>query len=150
MNLKKFVLLLLVCLTPLTAVYAQSDNTEAVPAPAPQPTELDLPVDESIKVTVEPVQVSNLVDRVMETATVSVKCPTALSAQVFVVPVDAPYGGRALEKPRLIGSDNKPADGLKVFAVVRKSAAPNTPVRSRTVDFAMGGARYDAPPLPPQ
>lgn len=120
-------------------------------------TEPDLPVDESIKVSITPLQVSSLVDRMMEPVTIKVRCPEAARAQLFFVAVDAPYGGKVIDKPRLIGSDLKPEDGLtvrwsdkltaqyiKVYAVVRKKGA-SSDVRSKTIDLAVGGARLDRP-----
>lgn len=123
------------------------------------PSEINLPVDDSVKVTVEPLFVSNLVDRVLEPSTVTVCCPEALSVQLFIMPVDSPYGGVALRRPKLIASDNRPSDKytlrwtgkeqtayVKLFAVVRKQRTPYTFVRSRTIDLALGGMRYTPPP----
>jgi hypothetical protein len=122
------------------------------------PTELDLPVDEKVHVHVEPYVAGSVVDRVSEPAavTVTISEPTSM-VEVFVVPVDSPYGGKALDKPRLIGKDDKPADGfkvmwtgkekapyVKVFAVVMKRAGVQRRWRSHTLDFGMGGMRLDA------
>jgi hypothetical protein len=122
-----------------------------------QPTELDLPVDEKIKVKVEPFVPGSVVDRLVEPSTVTVECPGAQEVDLYVVPVDAPYGGKAVDRPRRIGRDDKPANGLKVdwatkeyhpyvkvFVVVRKKGFGMR--RSRTLDFGMSGARFEAKP----
>lgn len=127
--------------------------------PANEPTELDLPQDAAIKIKVSPIIPSNVVDRVCEPASIIVDCPGALSAEVFLVPVDSPYGGRALQPPRSLGKDSKPADGMvipwsekvsdqyvKLFAVVRKRAQPDKRVRSHTIDIAVSGARLKPKP----
>jgi hypothetical protein len=124
-----------------------------------EPTELDLPVDQTIKIKVDPVQISNVVDRVNEPSTVTVSSAGMLNAQLFLVPVDSPYGGRSLGKPRLIGTVNRAGDQLairwtskeptpyvKLFAVVHKKDAPGTSVRSRTIDLGIGPARLSQPP----
>jgi hypothetical protein len=143
----------------MPATSHQGEGGETDPSsgnkPKPKPTELDLPEDSTIKIRVFPLMPSNLVDRVGEPATVTVDCPGALSAEVFIVPVDAPYGGHALDRPRLIGKDIRPHDGLtvawseqepdqyvKLFAVVRKRSQPDHRLRSHTIDLAMYGSRY--------
>jgi hypothetical protein len=121
------------------------------------PTELDLPVDDRVKVRVEPYVAGSVVDRISEPAAVTVQIPDCLKVEVFVVAVDAPYGGKAIEKPRLIGKDDKPADGfkvmwtgkektpyVKVFAVITKRAGVQRLFRSHTLDFGMAGTRLDA------
>jgi hypothetical protein len=121
--------------------------------------ELTLPIDETLKVTVAPVIRTNVVDRVIEPCTVQVKAPGAAQVQVFVVPVDSPYGGRAVDSPRPIGTDANPADGfsvrwtgtesakyMKVFAVAQKAGRS---VRSATVDVGIGGKRLRTAPAQP-
>jgi hypothetical protein len=140
---------------PESAGATESSASGEQEAPPAKPTELDLPEDASIKIRVHPLMPSNLVDRVGEPATVTVECPGAVSAEIYIVPVDAPYGGHALDRPRLIGKDVKPGDGLtvhwsdqepdqyiKLFAVVRKRSLPDRRVRSHPLDLAMYGARY--------
>jgi hypothetical protein len=142
------------------ALIAVLSSAGAAVAQVGEADALELPVDESIKISVDPVEISNVVDRVMGPAVVTVKCPQATDVRLFLVPVNAPYGGRTLDKPRLIGSDSKPSDGLtvrwnskeshqyvKLFAVVHKKNAPQVEVRSRTVDFAVGGSRYVPKPV---
>jgi len=134
------------------------DLPAQAPAQAAEPTELDLPVDQTIKIKVAPVQISSVVDHVNEPSTVTVSSAGLLNAQLFLVPVDSPYGGHALGKPRLIGTDNRAGDQLtvrwtskepvryvKLFAVVHKKDAPGTAVRSRTIDIGIGPARLSAP-----
>jgi hypothetical protein len=121
------------------------------------PTELDYPVDEKIKVKVDPFTSSPVVDRISEPCTVTVEGPNILDVEVFVVPVDGPYGGHAIDRPRSIGKDLNPAKGftvkwtgkeqsqyVKVFAVVHRRVGIPRTVRSLTLDFGMAGARYEA------
>ena len=123
--------------------------------PSAKPTELDLLQDPTVKVEVEPVVASSVVDRVIEPGTVIVRCPDALTAEVFLVPVDAPYGGKPLDIPRSIGKGTKTANVFKIrwtskepdqyvklFAVVRRKSSPERRVRSHTIDLAIGGSRY--------
>ena len=143
MNVKLLLSLLLVVFTtaPAIAQDRQADNDQnaeqTVPEPPPandtyaQPAgatgsetvtpdlvplkELTLPIDESLKVTVVPVVHTNVVDRVVDPCSVQVKAPGATQVQVFIVPVDSPYGGRATDSPRPIGTDSTPADGRLVL-----------------------------------
>jgi hypothetical protein len=131
---------------------------EAVEMP---PTELDLPIDESIKMKVEPFVSSPVVDRLIEPTTIVVGSPNTSEVEIFVVPVDAPYGGKALEKPHSVGKDDRPADGfrliwtskesapyVKVFAVVTHKTGIQRRYRSHTMDFGMGGSRLETPAKP--
>jgi hypothetical protein len=135
-------------------------SNAAVEHPQIGPSEFDLQMDDAVKLRVEPVQVSNLVDRLLEPSTITVKCREALSVQIFVMPVDAPYGGVPLGRPKLVASDNHPGSAyafrwdskepnpyIKIFAVVRRQRDPYAFVRSRALDFAVGGMRY-APSRP--
>lgn len=137
----------------------EAADSESATVPMP-PTELDFPLDEKIKVKVEPFIPGSLVDRIVEPTTVQVECLGAAEINLFVVAVDSPYGGKALEKPRLIGKDAKPSDGfkihwnnkepdpyVKIFAVVRKKNGPKR-FRSHTLDFAMAGARFEPKKAP--
>jgi hypothetical protein len=125
------------------------------------PTELDYPVDEKIKVKVDPFTASPVVDRISEPCTVTVEGQNILDVEVFVVPVDGPYGGHAIDRPRSIGKDLNPAKGftvkwtgkeqsqyVKVFAVVHKRVGIPRQVRSPSLDFGMDGARFEAPAKP--
>jgi hypothetical protein len=128
-----------------------------------KPSELDLPEDLSIKIKVDPVIPGNVVDRIGEPAKVTVECPGIVSAEVFVVGVDSPYGGRALERPRLLGRDSSSSDGftvqwndaevdqyVKIFAVVTRKTQPEKRMRSHTIDLAMHGARFKPSPAQTQ
>ncbi len=141
--------------------HAESTDGDSAELLTPMPpTELDFTVDEKIKVKVEPFVSGSLVDRIVEPTTVSVVYPGAAEIDLFVVAVDSPYGGKALEKPRLIGKDAKPGDGfkiqwnnkepdpyVKIFAVVKKKSGDKR-FRSRTLDFGMAGARFEPKKLP--
>ena len=129
----------------------------------PPPAELQIPVDDSIKLTIDPVQVSSVVDRVNEPCTVTIKSPGLLNAQLYLIGTDAPYGGLLIGDPRLIGEDNHAGDKLsvrwssketnqyvKLFAIVHKKNAPDKAVRSRTLDVGIGPARFKLPPVPPR
>jgi hypothetical protein len=136
-----------------------ADSKDAVEMP---PTELDLPVDENIKLKVEPYVASPVVDRIIEPAAVIVGSPNTSEVEIFVVPVDSPYGGKALEKPHSVGKDEKPGDGfkvmwtkkesapyVKVFAVVTHKTGIQRLYRSHTMDFGMGGSRLETAPAKP-
>lgn len=118
-----------------------------------EPAAQAIPEDDSVKIKIDPVLVGNLVDRVIEPATITVIAPGALSAEVYLLPVDAPYGGKPTGKARLIGKDLTPANGftvrwsqaepdqyVKIFAVVHKKDAAG-PVRSHTLDIGLSGRR---------
>lgn len=153
------------CVSAAAAALAQDDVDKKEAAGGPgeavemPPTELDLPVDEGIKVKVDPVVSGPVVERVVSLTSVVIATKNATEVEVFVVPVDAPYGGKALEKPHSVGKDDKPADGfkvmwtqkesapyVKVFAVVTRRTGFPHQVRSRTFDFGMGGTRLETPP----
>src|SRR5689334_10768049 len=83
---------------PANAADTGNTSTRDPMAPAPdsaegvkrlESTELDLPEDDSIKLKVEPLIVGSVVDRVAEPSTIAVECPGALTAEVYIVPVDA-------------------------------------------------------------
>jgi len=136
----------------------QSDSSQNEPSNAqPMPTELDYPIEEKIKMKVDPVMPGSLVDRITQPTVVIVESPGASAAEIFVVPVDAPYGGKAIDKPHSIGKDMRPSDGLKVmwtgkerfpyvkiFAVIDRPSGNPRRVRSHTMDFGMAGARLEA------
>ena len=111
-----------------------------------------IPEDKSVKLSIEPLLVGNLIDRVMEPATITVHAPGALRVEVYLLPVDSPYGGKPTGKARLIGQDLTPANGfkikwakptsdpyVKIFAVVHKKSAPESTIRSHTIDVGLGG-----------
>lgn len=119
------------------------------PNKPPQPKLME---DTSIKLRVDPVLLDSVIDRVLEPAKIFVEAPGATVVDVFLVPVDAPYGGKPLGKGRLLGRDSTPRDGfvidwsssephqyLKLFAVVHKNGEQS---RSRTIDIAVSGDRF--------
>jgi hypothetical protein len=121
----------------------------AEPDKPPQPKLME---DATIKLRVEPILLDSVVDRVLEPAKIFVEAPGATMVDVFLVPVDAPYGGRAVGKGRLLGRDSTPRNGfiidwvsteshqyLKLFAVVHKNGEQS---RSRTIDIAVSGDRF--------
>lgn len=121
-----------------------------------------LVLDESIKVKVEPVERSAVVDRVIgRSTTIYVTAPQAVRVQVYLEPVDSPYCGKALAPPRLIGqssdfrrnfpvvwSSPEPYRYVKIFARAFK-ADGYTAGRSRSVDLALAGLRYAPQPDTP-
>lgn len=143
---------------------AKTDDQNTVRQLPPAPTELDYPTDEKIKVKVDPVVSNAVVDRITEPSTITVLCTGPVEeVELFVVPVDAPYGGKATDKPRAVGKDDKASDGFKItwtgkehdpyvklFAVVKKRGGGRARFRSRTLDFGMGGNRYEQPGQTPQ
>jgi len=131
------------------------DSTQLDLEPSGEPNKLPQPKlmeDASIKLRVEPILLDSVVDRVLEPAKIFIEAPGATSVDVFIVPVDAPYGGKPIGKGRLLGRDNTPRNGfivdwtsteshqyLKLFAVVHKNDEHS---RSRTIDIAVSGDRF--------
>ena len=83
----------------------------------------------------------------------------AAGADIWLLPIDAPYGGKPTGKPRFIGRDSKSSDGLsikwtrsepdeyvKLFAVVYPRKNPELPVRSASLDVAIGGDKLRKKP----
>ena len=124
-----------------------------------------LDLDESIKVQVDPVERSPVVDRVIERSTIYVKAPGSVRVEIYLEPVDSPFCGKSLGEPRLLG---KSSDGRRNFPVVWSNVEEHRYVkvyakvykrglstfgRSRSVDLAMCGQRFQpapaAPPAPP-
>lgn len=158
-------LFLLCCTSAPSAVFAQpaegeKEKAEAHKPPEMGPTELDYPIDDRIKVKVEPFVPGTVVDRLLEPSLVTIVNASGSEVELFVVPVDAPYGGKALDRPHSIGKDEKPADGwklhwngkehqpyIKLFAVVHRRNGGHA--RSRTYDFGVAGTRYEPEPEKP-
>ncbi|MBY0551884.1 MAG: hypothetical protein K2W95_31660 [Candidatus Obscuribacterales bacterium] len=119
-----------------------------------------LEVDDRIKIKVTPVVIGPVIDRVTETATVTVRAPGASKVEVYVEPVDAPYGGRTIGEPRLLGRSSdircftvnwaapEPDKYVRVYAIAYRSPA-QPPTRSRGTDLGMGGRRLVIPPPKP-
>ncbi len=137
---------------------ASSDPTanpvETAPIEAAQPSG-EPEVDDRIKVRVTPVVLGPVVDRVTEATSVSVNAPAgASSVELYLEPVDAPYGGRSKGEARLLGKASS-YQAVKRFTVAWNSAEPHRyvrlyalaydstghPSKSRGLDLGMGGAR---------
>lgn len=115
-------------------------------------------VDDRIKIKIAPLVIGPVIDRVTESATVTVRAPGASKVEVYVEPVDAPYGGRTTGEPRLLGrstnmrcfcvnwSAPEPDKYVRVYAIAYRSQAQ--PTRSRGTDLGMGGKRLVIPPKP--
>jgi hypothetical protein len=115
-----------------------------------------LVLDENIKVKVDPIERSPVVDRVTERTTITVKAPGSVRVEIFLEPVDSPFCGRSLGEPRLIG---RSTDGRRNFPVIWSKVEPHRYVkvyakaykpdgisfgRSRSVDLAMAGSRFQS------
>lgn len=136
-----------------------ADQVAAEP-PANEPSGPLMDIDDNITVKVTPLMPGPVIDRVTEPSTISVKAPGASSVEVYVEPVDAPYGGRSTGEPRLLGrcstgrmfelpwTTPESARYVRIFAVAYR--AQTVPTRSRGTDLGIGGRRYVAPPPPPQ
>ena len=68
----------------------------------------------TVSVRVEPIVPTNLGDRVLGPVTVYVDAPGATRVEVYVQAVDRPYGGQPVGEPKLIGTDDTPANGFAV------------------------------------
>ena len=113
--------------------------------------------DEKIKLRVEPIIRSAVVDRVVErSTTIYVNAPGSVRVEVYLEPVDSPYCGKSLAEPKLIGQSR---DGMHGFPVAWNNPEPykyvkiyamafkrdgQTSSRSRSVDLSLGGARLQA------
>lgn len=116
-----------------------------------------LELDENIKLKVEPLVHSAVVDRVMDPATtVYVSAPGFSFVEVFIEPVDSPFCGKSLAEPRLLGSSKDSRRSfpitwnsaenyryVKLYAVAHKSGGSGNS-RSRSLDLSMAGTRYEA------
>lgn len=119
-------------------------------------------LDESIKIIVEPVVRGLVVDRVTESATVFVKSPGIKTVFVYLEPVDAPYGGKSLAEPKLIGkstdkkhdfpivwSSSEPYSYVKIFALCVRDDNTETFFRSRALDLGLAGQRLQTRTVQP-
>lgn len=68
----------------------------------------------TVSVRVDPIFPTNLGDRVLGPVTVYVDAPGASRVEVYIQPVDQPYGGQPVGDPKLIGADDTPANGFAV------------------------------------
>lgn len=156
---------------PVLAEEASGSPALAPPAQAVQPDPFDfapagrsesgqenyLDLDERIKVSVDPVVHSAVVDRVMEPGTVYVKAPACRRVEVYLEPVDSPYCGKSLADPKLIGfstdaahnfpvSWNSPETNryVKIYAIAYRR--DGQVARSRSLDISLAGSRLQAAP----
>lgn len=111
-------------------------------------------IDENIRVRVEPVVIGQLIDRVTEPATIFVDCTNIKTASVYMEPVDAPYGGKALAEPKLIGTSTDAKHGfpiawksvepypyVKLFAICAQNNKDGGTRRSHAIDIGLAGQR---------
>ena len=116
-----------------------------------------LELDETIKLRIEPLLRSAVVDRVVEGTTIYVKAPGSVRVEVYVEPVDSPYCGKSVGEARLIGQSsdarrNFPVNWgavenhryVKIYALAYKRDGVSHG-RSRSVDLSMGGSRLQMP-----
>lgn len=112
-----------------------------------------LELDETIKVRVEPVMRSAVVDRVVENSTIYVKAPGSVRVEIYLEPVDAPFCGKPIAEARMIGQSkdirrNFPVNWnaveshryVKLYALAYKRDGVSYG-RSRSIDLSMGGLR---------
>lgn len=146
-----------------TAERRSTGSSEPAGQPAAQgDAQPELEYDDRISVKVTPLSTGPVVDRVMEPATVIVRAPGAAGVEVYLEPVDAPYGGRSKGEPRLLGktasynhtrgfslawNSGEPYRYVRLFAIAVNSSGQM--VRSRGTDLAMGGVRQ-LPELVPE
>lgn len=126
-------------------------------------TESELVLDERIRVKVEPVVRNAVVERVVEAARIRVKTPPGFfRVDIYIEPVDAPFGGKSLAEPKMLGqafgngnfslrwSSPEHYEYLKIFALAHKNPAASINSiaggRSRAIDVAVGGNRLQALP----
>lgn len=113
-------------------------------------------LDENIKVRVEPIVRSAVVDRVLEPSTIYVKAPGSSRVEVYLEPVDAPFCGKSVGQARLIGKSNdyrrnfpvcweavEKHKYVKLYALAYKADGQK---RSRSIDLSMGGLRLQPGP----
>jgi len=118
-----------------------------------------LKIDESIKLRIDPLARSAVVDRVFEDATIFCNAPAAYKVQIFIEPVDGPFAGKSAGHERLIGTSSdrihafpvnwtgaESSRYVKIWAMAyRKNSV--APFRSSSVCVSMGGVRLQE--LPP-
>lgn len=122
-----------------------------------QESEPQLEVDDRIKVKISPLVIGPVIDRVTESAIVTVHAPGASRVEVYVEPVDAPYGGRKIGEPRLLGRSadlrgftvtwSKPESDryVRLYAIAYR--LQSQPTRSRGTDLGIGGRRLVITPV---
>ena len=125
----------------------------------------ELSVDERILVKVEPIVRNAVVERIVESARIKVKTPPGfLRVDIYIEPVDAPFGGKSLAVPKMLGqafgngnftlrwSSPERFEYFKIFALAHKNPSASvfsvSAGRSRAIDVAIGGNRLQ-PSLEP-
>ncbi len=98
-----------------------------------------------VAVRVEPFIPTNLGDRVTGPATVYVDAHGATKVEVYVQPVDQPIGGKPLDIPKLIGTDDTPEDG---FATPWAADEPYPYVQVFAVAYGQPDVNYSRASLP--
>lgn len=126
--------------------------------PVEQNNEDDLALDDRIRVKVEPVVRNPVIERVVESARIKVRTPPGFfRVDIFIEPVDAPFGGKSLAHPKMLGqafgngnftlkwASPERYEYVKIFALAYKNPAAAifsaAHGRSRAVDVALGGNR---------
>lgn len=126
--------------------------------PTEQTNEDELALDDRIRVKVEPVVRNPVIERVVESARIKVKTPPGFfRVDIFIEPVDAPFGGKSLAHPKMLGqafgngnfslkwASPERYEYVKIFALAYRN--PGAAIfstahgRSRAVDVALGGNR---------
>ena len=145
---------LLICaqLMPLICISSVLAEVTSIEAPKQASDEsAEVEVDERIKVRVTPLVSGPVIDRVMEPTMVTVRAPGATTVEVYLEPVDAPYGGRTTGAARLLGrstnskgfnvswSSPEPHRYVRLYALA--FCGLSAPMRSAAVDLGMGGRR---------
>ncbi|MBY0359616.1 MAG: hypothetical protein K2W82_16545 [Candidatus Obscuribacterales bacterium] len=111
-----------------------------------------LQIDPAIKLTIKPSTAGLIVDRITEATTVFVSGKKIKTAYIYAEPVDAPYGGKSLAEPKLIGKSSDARHNFpvrwntvenypyfKIFALCQKDG--NELSRSHAMDIGIGGKR---------
>lgn len=129
---------------------------KGAPPSEQDPEDGGLALDERIAVKVEPIVRNAVVDRVIEPARIKVKAPPGFfKVEIYLEPVDAPFGGKSLGEPKLLGHAkgsgnftffwNGPEshEYVKLFVLAYKPGSTHfsTAGRSHAIDLAIGGTR---------
>lgn len=120
-----------------------------------------LVLDERILIKVEPVVRSPVVDRVVEPAKIMARAPGFSRVEFFIEPVDAPFGGKSLGEPKLLGQSKNPGnfalrwnapeshEYVKIFVLAYRTDGSSMG-RSRAIDLGIGGNRLQVVPDVPR
>lgn len=117
-------------------------------------------INPQIQLHVQPLLRSHVVDKVSDPTTVSIDAKEpAQRVELYLEPVDAPYGGKTVGPSRLIGksdksgrkftfnwTDREPYRYVRLFALVYRNGN-DSPEQSSSLDLGMAGARrIEEPP----